>query len=597
MIIISMGEYEGIFAINKPIGITSQRAVQIIKQWTRRKTGKKNIKVGHAGTLDPLASGVLVVAIGREYTKKLHFIVKKEKEYVAKIYLGMISVTDDAEGKKKVINKEKKPSQKELEEALHSFVGEIEQRPPAYSAVKIDGQEAYKRVRRGEKVSMEKRKVFIKNITLLSYTYPYVTLRIVCGKGTFIRSLARDIGKSLGVGAYLAQLQRTRVGDFLLCNAQSLDDFGMRIAVHARELDGERIDGTRVYMSNVLKYCGEYAPQDHFFLYHRDNFNAKIAPPARKNYHFEKIGRFPLWTQTRFALTLLRHKPDVLWMPFHNLPYIRSKKMKTVVTVHDLAFKIFPETFTKKDLRKLCFLTDHAVKKSDYIIAVSKATKRDLLRFYPDLRKEKISVVYHGIDMQFWQERVDEIKKEQTLLRYKVADNPFIIHVGAIQPRKNLSVLIDAFAIVKKKYHNAKLLCVGGDGWLWQQIKEHAAANSYASDIIFTGNIPFVDVRTLVQNARVFVFPSLYEGFGLPGLEACAAGVPVVAAHNSSLPEILGDGAIYFNTTDSHACAVQIKRLFDDKNLWHTMRTKGRERAAKFSWETTAKKTLSVLHR
>jgi tRNA pseudouridine55 synthase len=196
-----------IFAIYKPKGITSAEALRRIK----RKIGAE--KIGHAGTLDPLASGILVVATGAD-TKKISEVVAKEKEYVAKIKFGEISETDDEEGKKTVVPVEKIPSFQEVREAVDGFLGEIEQRPPIFSAVKIAGKEAYKRARKGEHIEIPARKVLIKKIDILNYVWPILELRVVTGPGTYIRSLARDIGERLGTGGYLTELERTAVGEF-----------------------------------------------------------------------------------------------------------------------------------------------------------------------------------------------------------------------------------------------------------------------------------------------------------------------------------------------------------------------------------------------
>ncbi len=196
-----------IFAIYKPKGITSAEALRRIK----RKIGAE--KIGHAGTLDPLASGILVVATGAD-TKKISEVVAKEKEYVAKIKFGETSETDDEEGKKTVVPVEKIPSFQEVREAADGFLGEIEQKPPIFSAVKIAGKEAYKRARKGEHIEIPARKVLIKKIDILNYVWPILELRVVTGPGTYIRSLARDIGERLGVGGYLAELERTAVGEF-----------------------------------------------------------------------------------------------------------------------------------------------------------------------------------------------------------------------------------------------------------------------------------------------------------------------------------------------------------------------------------------------
>ena len=208
---------KGIFAVYKPKGPTSHDIIDKL----RKKTGVK--KIGHAGTLDPLASGVLVVGVGREATKQLGNIVKKEKEYLAKIRLGMTSTTDDEEGEKVVVvalsNAKRLLKVPEVEKAVLTFRGEILQTPPIYSAVKVKGKEAYKLARKGQTPKLKPRKVLIKEIEILNYKWPYLKLRVVTGPGVYIRALARDIGKTLKTGGYLAELERTRVGDFTKENA------------------------------------------------------------------------------------------------------------------------------------------------------------------------------------------------------------------------------------------------------------------------------------------------------------------------------------------------------------------------------------------
>jgi len=207
---------KGIFAVNKPKGPTSNDIVQIIKRENRGE------KVGHAGTLDPLASGVLVIAVGRESTKKIADQVKKEKEYIAKIKLGQNSTTDDEEGEKENINVEIKPNLDDIKKILPKFVGKIMQIPPIYSAIKVGGKEAYKYARKGQELEMKGREVEIKDIKILGYFWPMLEIKVVTGPGVYIRSLARDIGKELKTGGYLADLERTRVGDFTIDKAIEL---------------------------------------------------------------------------------------------------------------------------------------------------------------------------------------------------------------------------------------------------------------------------------------------------------------------------------------------------------------------------------------
>ena len=210
---------KGIFGIYKPSGPTSSDVVLMIRKKIRDE------KVGHAGTLDPLAEGILVVAIGREYTKKLNIELEKEKEYLAEIKLGEVSETDDGEGPIKENLVRKKPLKSDVLENLKTFEGHLRQIPPVYSAVKAGGKKAYEQARKGKRVQIGPRDVFVRKIELISYKWPIVKAQITTGPGVYIRSIARDLGEKLGTGAYLFHLIRTRVGGFDLENSQKLEKF------------------------------------------------------------------------------------------------------------------------------------------------------------------------------------------------------------------------------------------------------------------------------------------------------------------------------------------------------------------------------------
>lgn len=203
-----MSNEANIFAVNKPKGPTSYDIVEQIKR------GFPGEKVGHAGTLDPLASGVLVIGVGRSATKLLHSSEFSEKEYVATIKLGENSTTDDEEGEKTKTKGFDTPEEQKVSRVLREFIGSIEQVPPVYSAIKLQGTPSYKLARQGKPAELKSRIVTIKEIELVSFRWPEVTIRVVTGPGVYIRSLARDIGKKLGTGGYIIKLERTRVGKF-----------------------------------------------------------------------------------------------------------------------------------------------------------------------------------------------------------------------------------------------------------------------------------------------------------------------------------------------------------------------------------------------
>lgn len=199
---------EGIVAVYKTKGPTSFDIIHKLRQMTGVK------KIGHAGTLDPLASGVLVVGIGREATRKLREIGESEKEYVATVRFGAESTTDDEAGEKSVVEFTKKPVRGEIEKILAEFRGKFLQQPPNFSAIKIKGERAYKIARRGEEPKLKKRLVEVREIKIIKYKWPLLKIKIISGSGFYVRSLARDLGKKLKVGGYLVALERIRVGQF-----------------------------------------------------------------------------------------------------------------------------------------------------------------------------------------------------------------------------------------------------------------------------------------------------------------------------------------------------------------------------------------------
>ena len=365
----------------------------------------------------------------------------------------------------------------------------------------------------------------------------------------------------------------------------------MRIAINAADLDHSRIDGTRIYIQNLLKNFGLEDTRDRFLIYHKKEFNSQLTFPKFENYEIIKKP-FPFWwTQTRFAWEMFRDAPDILFMPMHSLPFFRSKKIKTVVTIHDLAFKFFPGHFPKKDLRRLNFFTDHAVRNADKLIAISNSTKNDLLKIYPKLKEEKIKVIYHGYDKDLFHENISREKIEEIKKRYMLPVSRYMLFVGTIQPRKNIETLLEALEVLRRReeYKNLGLVIAGCSGWLAENIVEKIKKTSGA---VMTGKFETEDLPALIAGAEVFVLPSLYEGFGLPVLEAMACGTPVVAADNSSLSEVAGDAGLLFDPNSGQKLADALLEILDDDKLRDSLRKKGLERAKGFSWEKCARETL-----
>lgn len=213
---------EGILLVDKPEGISSFGVVAKVRGCARALTGIKKIKVGHSGTLDPAATGLLVIAIG-SYTKRIPELIKKDKTYEVTMRLGQTSTTGDKEGEITVVS-DTQPTLEQLHDALDAFTGDIMQTPPAFSAIKVNGQRAYDLARKGQEVKLEPRPAKIYSNELTTYEYPVATFTSKVGSGTYIRSLVEDIGEKLGTGAYMSDLRRTQVGQFDVADAIQLDD-------------------------------------------------------------------------------------------------------------------------------------------------------------------------------------------------------------------------------------------------------------------------------------------------------------------------------------------------------------------------------------
>ncbi len=228
---------QGVVVVDKPLGWSSMTVIRKV----RRASGTK--RVGHAGTLDPLATGVVVVCLGKA-TKMVEKLMGQTKVYVANVDLSAFSDTDDREGVLTPVEVAQPPEEETVREALKAFVGNVMQTPPVFSAIHVQGQRAYDLARKGKEVKMAPRQVRIDSVELLSYQWPQLDIQVTCGKGTYIRSLARDIGKALGTGGHLSGLRRTRVGELTVEMALANDKLlGMVVQEDLMELEDPRLVG------------------------------------------------------------------------------------------------------------------------------------------------------------------------------------------------------------------------------------------------------------------------------------------------------------------------------------------------------------------
>jgi glycosyltransferase involved in cell wall biosynthesis len=294
--------------------------------------------------------------------------------------------------------------------------------------------------------------------------------------------------------------------------------------------------------------------------------------------------------QIRIPLTLVRERAHLLHEPHYVLP--SATRCRTVVTIHDCIHLMFPQYLpgSMAHLYARAVMWS-AVNRSDRILTVSEASKRDILRFF-DIPPEKVAVIYNAIDERFLGppdlERMDLIRQ-----RYQL-DYPFLLYVGNIKPHKNVERLIDAFGMVRAKgLDDLRLVIIGDELSKYPALRQAVHRHRLDKYVRFLGFQPYDTLAGFYRLARAFVFPSLYEGFGLPPLEAMACGTPVVTSNVSSLPEIAGNAALLVDPYDRLSIAEAILRVVSDETLRQELSERGLARARQFSWS----QSVAAIHR
>lgn len=301
-----------------------------------------------------------------------------------------------------------------------------------------------------------------------------------------------------------------------------------------------------------------------------------------------------LWHRVRVPLFVEAFigKVDVFYSPDFLLPPTLARR--TLVTVHDLSYVRVPECFPAPLLRYLNNSVPRAVNRANVILADAASTQRDVNDVY-HVPLEKIKVLYSGVDPRF---NPNVSFESQARVRELTHGNPYLLSVSTIQPRKNYSRLIEAFAkIANTQYaiRNMQLVIAGGRGWMFEEVFQTVERLGLQDRVIFPSFFSDKDLPALYAGATLFVYPSLYEGFGLPVAEAMACGVPIVSSNASSLPEVGGDAVLYFDPRNVDGMAEAMQRALSDESLRAQMRAKGFEQAKQFTWEKAARELLHYL--
>jgi glycosyltransferase involved in cell wall biosynthesis len=278
---------------------------------------------------------------------------------------------------------------------------------------------------------------------------------------------------------------------------------------------------------------------------------------------------------------------------FHGTDHLLppTRRVRTVFTVHDLIFRFYPEHHLPLNRWYLTLMMPRFLRAADALIAVSDQTKRDVVALY-GVPAERIHVIPEGVAPRF--QPVEDPARQAALRQRLGLPERFLLYLGTIEPRKNLIGLLDAYHALVTAGEEADLVIAGRPGWLYSPVFAHVRRLGLEQRVHFTGWIDDADVPTLLSAARAFVFPSLYEGFGLPPLEAMACGTPVVVSNASSLPEVVGEAGVLVSPTDRAALAEALRRVLADDALVASLREKGLRQARRFRWENAALETLAV---
>jgi glycosyltransferase involved in cell wall biosynthesis len=357
----------------------------------------------------------------------------------------------------------------------------------------------------------------------------------------------------------------------------------MRIAIDARDL-ARNITGVGRYLTNLIRNWVAESDKNQFLLY--------SDQPVQFNFQTQHItekilqGHPILWKQILLPLTKIMHDHDLIFSPSYSAPLFTIEK--TVVTIHDLVAVLKPEWTSKSQHLRFKTIVNLSAKCSTKIIAVSETTRNDIIEI-TGIPSNKIAVVYEGVDEMF------KVIGSQDGISIPGSDKPFILFVGSIHPRRNIKRLIQAFNAMKNNGQlKHKLVLVGMVLQESRALSEWINTSRWKKDIICLNYVTDENLVRLYNTAELFVYPSLYEGFGLPVLEAMACGTPVITSNVSSLPEVAGSAAILVDPYSVEDIIKAIKNIVQDKELKNDLIERGLERSKVFSWGKASKETLEI---
>jgi glycosyltransferase involved in cell wall biosynthesis len=367
----------------------------------------------------------------------------------------------------------------------------------------------------------------------------------------------------------------------------------VRIAIDAHAV-GAKLGGNESYAINLIEALAQIDSVNQYSIYVTTN-------EARERFHqrwpnFTVHSTLPHTPLIRIPLTLSaelrKHPVDVLHVQFTAPPFCPCP---VVVSIHDLSFEHLPQTFNRRSRTQLRLTVRHSARRAARILSLSEHTRRDIVETY-GINPERVSAIPLAAPQHFGP--VAENSEELQRVRHNYGiDGEYILCVGSIQPRKNLARLVKAYALLRGDYSQdklPKLVLVGKCAWLYDETLRTLDETGVRDAVVLTGYVPEADLPALYSGALCFVYPSYFEGFGLPPLEAMKCGAPVIVGNQTSLPEVVGDAALTVDPFAVEEIASAMKRLINDPALRQELSVKGQSRANAFSWRETARRTLIV---
>lgn len=367
----------------------------------------------------------------------------------------------------------------------------------------------------------------------------------------------------------------------------------MKIAIDGYEANVPQRLGSSQVAFNLLQALEKIDKKNNYTIL-LPNTPMADMPKERKGWQYKTLwpNKFKTWLAIPFALFTVKDKPDLFFSPTHYGPGFSP--VKRVITIFDLSFLRFPHYFKPRDLWQLRLWTKISISKAAHIITISKSSAQDISKYY-GIDQKNITVAYPGFDQEIFHPITDITKIKDIQTKYQI-DGGYALYIGTLQPRKNLLRLIEAF----QKIENLKLVIVGKtkglgrSGWMYEEILQKPKSLGIEDKVIFTGFAPTEDLPYLISGAKVFVWPSLWEGFGIPVIESMAVGTPVIVSNVSSLPEIVGGAGIEVDPKKVEQIEQAIRALAFDNNLRKQKAKEGLIQAQKFSWDKMAKIVLKV---